>query len=36
VSSAAITVGGLAAAGVVFWAVGHYDLVDRALAAVRG
>ncbi|SHN84151.1 Putative transmembrane protein (PGPGW) [Geodermatophilus obscurus] len=36
VSSAAITVGGLVAAGVVFWAVGHYDLVDRALAAVRG
>ena len=36
VSSAAVTIGGLAAAGVVFWAVGHYDLVDRATAAVQG
>lgn len=34
VSSAAITVGGLVLAGVVFWAVGHYELVDRAKAAV--
>ena len=29
VSSAAVTVGGLAAAAAVFWAVGHFDLVDR-------
>ena len=36
VSSAAVTVGGLALAGAVFWAVGHYELVDRALAVVRG
>ena len=28
-SSAAITVGGLVAAAAVFWAVGHYGLVDR-------
>ncbi len=28
-SSALITVGGLAAAGAAFWAVGHYQLVDR-------
>ncbi|WP_336031055.1 hypothetical protein [Geodermatophilus sp. FMUSA9-8] len=34
VSSAAITVGGLAAAGAVFWAVGHFDLVDRATSAL--
>ena len=34
VSSAAVTVGGLVAAGVVFWAVGHYDLVDRAMTAI--
>ena len=36
VSSAAVTIGGLVAAGAVFWAVGHFDLVDRALDAVRG
>jgi uncharacterized membrane protein YbaN (DUF454 family) len=30
VSSAVITVGGLVLAGVAFWAVGHYQLVDRA------
>jgi len=30
VSSALITVGGLALAGAAFWAVGHYQLVDRA------
>jgi hypothetical protein len=30
VSSAAITIGGLAAAGFAFWAVSHYDLVDKA------
>ena len=30
VSSTLITVGGLAAAGAVFWAVQHYDLVGRA------
>ena len=29
VSSTAITIGGLVAAGVVIWAVLHYDLVDR-------
>jgi hypothetical protein len=29
VSSALITVGGLAAAGVAFWAIGHYEVVDR-------
>jgi hypothetical protein len=34
VSSAAITLGGLAAAGVVIWAVGHYQLVDRAVVAL--
>ena len=34
VSSAAVTVGGLVAAGVAFWAVGHYDLVDRAMTAI--
>lgn len=30
VLSAVTTIGGLAAAGVVIWAVGHYSLVDRA------
>lgn len=30
VSSTIITVGGLAAAGAAFWAVGHYELVERA------
>ncbi len=34
VSSLAITVGGLAAAGVAFWAVGHFELVDRATTAL--
>ena len=34
VSSAVITVGGLALAGAVFWAVGHYELVDKAKDAV--
>lgn len=34
VSSAAVTVGGLAAAGVAFWAVGHYQLVDQAKTAL--
>jgi uncharacterized membrane protein YbaN (DUF454 family) len=29
VSSAVITLGGLALAGAVFWAVGHFDLVER-------
>ena len=29
VSSTAITIGGLVAAGVAIWAVLHYDLVDR-------
>src|SRR5688572_14297871 len=33
VSSAAVTVGGLAAAGVAFWAVGHYRLVAEAKVA---
>ena len=30
VSSTVITVGGLVAAGVAFWAVGHFQQVDRA------
>ncbi len=34
VSSAAVTIGGLAAAALVFWAVGHFDLVDRATDAL--
>ena len=34
VSSAAVTVGGLAAAALVFWAVGHFDLVDRGKSAL--
>ncbi len=34
VSSLAITVGGLAAAAAVFWAVGHFDLVDRTTTAL--
>lgn len=34
VSSTAITVGGLVAAGVAFWAVGHFELVDKAKSAV--
>jgi hypothetical protein len=33
-SSIAVTVGGLAAAGVAFWAVGHYQLVDQAKTAL--
>jgi uncharacterized membrane protein YbaN (DUF454 family) len=33
-SSLAITVGGLAAAGVAFWAVGHFELVDKATTAL--
>ena len=36
VSSAAVTLGGLAAAGVVFWAVSRYDLVDQATTALGG
>ncbi len=34
VSSAAITLGGLALAAAAFWAVGHYQLVDKAKDAV--
>ncbi|SNS41192.1 Putative transmembrane protein (PGPGW) [Geodermatophilus saharensis] len=34
VSSLAVTVGGLAAAALVFWAVGHFHLVDRATSAL--
>ena len=34
VSSAAITVGGLAAAGVAVWAVSHFHLVDKAMTAL--
>ena len=34
VSSLAITVGGLAAAGLAFWAVGHFELVDKATSAL--
>jgi uncharacterized membrane protein YbaN (DUF454 family) len=29
-SSAALTIAGLAAAGAAFWAVGHFELVDKA------
>ena len=35
-SSLAITVGGLVAAGVAFWAVGHFELVDKATTALGG
>jgi hypothetical protein len=34
VSSAAVTVGGLAAAGAAVWAVSHFELVDKARDAV--
>ena len=34
VSSTIITVGGLILAGVAFWAVGHYGLVDKAKDAI--
>lgn len=34
VSSTAVTVGGLAAAALVFWAVGHFELVDRGRSAL--
>lgn len=34
VSSLAVTVGGLAAAGAAFWAVGRYDLVNQATTAL--
>jgi hypothetical protein len=34
VSSAAITIGGLALAGVAAWAVSHYGLVEQAKAAI--
>ncbi|TFV48138.1 PGPGW domain-containing protein [Blastococcus sp. TF02A-35] len=34
VSSLAVTVGGLAAAGAAFWAVGHFQLVERATTAL--
>jgi hypothetical protein len=34
VSSATVTLGGLAAAGAVFWAVGHFRLVDMATSAL--
>ncbi len=34
VSSTVITVGGLALAAAAFWAVGHYNLIDRAKDAV--
>lgn len=30
VSSAAITIGGLAAAGAAFWAIAHYELIDKS------
>ncbi|MET0764190.1 MAG: PGPGW domain-containing protein [Blastococcus sp.] len=36
VSSAAVTIGGLAAAGVLFWAVGHFHLVAKAMSAIGG
>ena len=34
VSSTVITVGGLAAAAVAFWAVGHFQVVDRTKEAM--
>ena len=34
VSSLAVTVGGLAAAAAAFWAVGHFQLVDKATTAL--
>ena len=34
VSSTVITVGGLVLAGVAFWAVSHFQLVDRARTAI--
>jgi hypothetical protein len=34
VSSAAVTIGGLAAAVLVFWAVGHFDLVEKGKSAL--
>ncbi|CAA9485633.1 MAG: hypothetical protein AVDCRST_MAG67-2100 [uncultured Solirubrobacteraceae bacterium] len=34
VSSAAITIGGLAAAGVAAWAITHYELVGKAKDAI--
>lgn len=34
VTSTVVTVGGLAAAGVALWAVGHYDLVERGREVV--
>ena len=34
VSSTIITVGGLVLAGVAFWAVGHFELIDKARDAV--
>jgi uncharacterized membrane protein YbaN (DUF454 family) len=34
VSSAAITIGGLVAAGVAFWAVGHFELIAKAKDAL--
>jgi hypothetical protein len=33
-SSTAVTVGGLGAAGLVFWAVGHFSLIDQAKSAL--
>ena len=30
VTSSLVTIGGLVLAGVAFWAVGHYELVDKA------
>ena len=35
-SSVAVTVGGLAVAAGAVWAVGHFQLVDRAITAVGG
>jgi hypothetical protein len=34
VSSAAVTLGGLVAAAAVFWAVGHFELVDSTKSAL--
>ena len=34
VTSGVVTIGGFALAGAAFWAVGHYELVDQARAAI--
>ena len=34
ISSALLTIGGLAAAAAAFWAVGHFELIDKARSAL--